>query len=234
MRFARFANILILLLLLLPGCSTKTNTTMPRLPATLAAAPTSEYRIQPGDTFDIKFFYNIELNELGVTVRPDGRISLQLANDVMAAGLTPAEFTDELKRRYAKDINNPELAVILRTFSTHRVFVDGEVNKAGLFPLAGSMTILQSISQAGGMKETAQTDEVIIIRQDPGQKVATMVVNLEKALERTDMSQDVMLKPNDIVYVPRSTISNVNVWVDQYLRRNIPIPIGISAYAAGI
>ena len=237
MKFALLPQmiLLLLILLLMTACSTTVKNRIPaNLPATQAAAPFQEYRIQTGDIFDIKFFYNPELNELGVTVRPDGRISLQLANDVLVAGLTPAELTDLLKSRYAKDIDKPELTVILRTFSSQRVFVDGEVYKAGLFPLTQSMTVMQSISQAGGLKDSARPDEVIIIRRGAGPLPITMVVNLDQALDNTDMSQDLLLKANDIVFVPKSTIANVNVWVDQYIRRNIPIPIGINAYAGGL
>jgi len=76
-----------------------------------SAAPAKEYRIQPGDQLDIKLFYNPELNEQ-LTVRPDGRITLQLVNDVLAAGLTPAELTAVLTKAYATELRNPKVAVI--------------------------------------------------------------------------------------------------------------------------
>ena len=77
------------------------------------------------------------------------------------------------------------------------------------------------------MKETAQVSEVLIIRRGAGNKPLAFPVNLQKALDGTDMSQDNALAPFDIVYVPRLTIANVNVWVDQYIRKNIPIPISL-------
>ena len=84
-----------------------------------------------GDQLEVKFFYNPELNEQ-VIVRPDGRISLQLANEIMVAGLTPLELTDLLKKKYSTEISKPEITIIVRTFTSQRVFVDGEVNRAGL------------------------------------------------------------------------------------------------------
>jgi polysaccharide export outer membrane protein len=186
----------------------------------------TEYLIQSGDQLDVKFFYNPELNEQ-VIVRPDGRISLQLANDMMAAGLTPLQLTDQLKKKYSAEISKPEIAVIVRTFTSQRVFVDGEVNRAGPVSFNEPITVLQSISQAGGIKDTAWLNGVIVIRRTLDNKLSPMQLDLEKALDNTDMEQDITLKPNDIVYVPKTTIANVNVWVDQYIRKNLPITPGV-------
>jgi protein involved in polysaccharide export with SLBB domain len=185
----------------------------------------AEYRIQVGDQLDIKLFYNTELNEQ-VIVRPDGRISLQLVHEVMAAGLTPGELTRLLTEKYAAELKKPELTVIVRSFGAQKVYVDGEVAKPGMFPLLGYVTILQAISQAGGLKESARTNEVMVIRHGAGNKPLVLVVNLAKIHDGSDMRQNIALKSFDIVYVPRSPIANVNVWVDQYLRKNIPIQTG--------
>jgi polysaccharide biosynthesis/export protein len=191
-----------------------------------AAQPLSEYHIQPGDQLDIKFFYNPELNEQ-IIVRPDGKISLQLVNEMMAAGMSPGQLTDQLKQAYGVELKRPEVAVIVRTFNDQRVYVDGEVLRPGVVTLPGPMTVLQALSQAGGMKETARLSEVIVIRKNGQEKPATLVVNLEEAIEGSDLQQDIRVMPHDIVYVPRSAIGNVNLWVDQYIRRNIPIPVGL-------
>jgi len=212
----------------LSACATTVLNPVPP-PAASSSPPSlsTEYRIQSGDQMEIKFFYNPELNE-NVIVRPDGRISLQLVNETMAAGLTPQQLIDLLKKKYAAEISKPEIAVIVRSFSAQRVFVDGEVNKAGLVPLTGPMTVLQSISQAGGIKDTALLKGVIVIRRTLDNKLSAMQLNLEKALDNSDMSQDVTLKPNDIVYVPKTTIANMDVWVDQYIRRLIPVNLDVT------
>ena len=192
-----------------------------------APAPTDqEYKIQVGDQLDIKFFYNAELNEQ-VIVRPDGRISLQLVQEVVAIGLTPIELTKVLVEKYSGDLQKPVITVIVRSFGAQKIYVDGEVYKPGMFPILGNLTALQAIAQAGGMKETAQVSEVLIIRRGAGNRPMAFPVNLDKALDGTDMSQDIALAPFDIVFVPRSVIANVNVWVDQYIRKNIPIPISL-------
>ena len=183
-----------------------------------------EYRIQIGDQLDIKFFYNPELNEQ-ITVRPDGRISLQLVHELMVAGLTPSELTDSLTRKYAPELKKPEITVIVRSFGAHKIYVDGEVNKSGMFPLMGLMTVMQAISQAGGVKDTARTKEVVVIRHGAENKRLALQVNMRKILDGTDIGQDIALKPFDIVYVPRSSIANVDVWVDQYVRKVLPVSI---------
>jgi protein involved in polysaccharide export with SLBB domain len=188
--------------------------------------PAKEYKIQPGDQLDIKFFYNPELNEQ-LTVRTDGRITLQLVNDVVAAGLTPTELTSVLTKAYSTELSNPKVAVIVRTSIADKIYVDGEVNRAGLFTLAGPTTALQSIAQAGGMKESAKPTEVIVLRRTDDNRITYILVNLEKALQGADPKEDVLLKPNDIIYVPKSAIANVNTWVDLYIRKNIPLPIGL-------
>jgi protein involved in polysaccharide export with SLBB domain len=143
----------------------------------------------------------------------------------MVVGLTPAELTDLLTKKYATEVKRPEITVIVRSFSAQRVYVDGEVAKPGMISLVGFMTVLPAISQAGGVKDSARTTEVIVIRRGADNKPLVIPVNLNKAIDGTDMSQDIILRPFDIVYVPKSPIANVNKWVDLYVRKNLPISI---------
>ena len=219
-----------ILLLLLTACTATVRDPFPLDQLTTQAKidPPVEYKIQPGDQLDVKFFYNPELNEQ-ITVRPDGRISMQLVKEIMAAGMTPAQLTDLLTAKYGKELQQPELTVIVRSFNAQRIYVDGEVNKPGLVQLVDPTTVLQSISQAGGLKDTARTDEVILIRRSANNKFTATMLNLEKALDGTDTKQDIVLMPLDIIYVPRSHIANVNLWIDLYVRKNLPVTMGIGA-----
>jgi protein involved in polysaccharide export with SLBB domain len=224
-RRKKVVGIAFLILLILSGCaSVVKNPTPITSPGVQTAYPHTEqeYRLQIGDQLDVKFFYNPELNEQ-VTVRPDGRISLQLVHEIIAVGLTPQELTDLLTKKYAPELKKPEITVIVRSFSAQKIYVDGEVTKPGMVPLIGFMSVLQAISQAGGMKDSARTSEVVIIRRGENHNPLVGKVNLDKAIDGTDMSQDIVLKPFDIVFVPKSPIANVNVWVDQYVRKNLPI-----------
>jgi polysaccharide export outer membrane protein len=224
-RMEKVAGSAFLVLLLLSGCGPVVKNPTPiTSPGTQTTHPYTEqeYKLQVGDQLEIKFFYNPELNEQ-VTVRPDGRISLQLVHEIMVAGLTPSQLTDLLTKKYAPELKKPEIVVIVRSFGAHKIYVDGEVSKPGMFPLIGFMSVLQAISQAGGMKDTARTSEVVIIRQGEDHNPLVGKVNLDKAIDGTDTGQDIVLRPFDIVFVPKSPIANVNVWVDQYVRKNLPI-----------
>ncbi len=202
-------------------------------PITVDSLPTSEskvvkqdyvsknYVIAPGNLLGIKFFNTPDLNE-EVAVRPDGKISLQLIHDVMAAGLTPLQLTKNLKKAYGSQLRKPEIAVIVRSLAS-QVYVDGEVKQPGMLDLEGPTTVMQSIASAGGFTDRAKLKEVIVIRRRPSETVV-ITANLEDVIRGKDTRQDINLLPSDIVYVPRTPIANVNVWVDQYIRRNIPLP----------
>jgi protein involved in polysaccharide export with SLBB domain len=169
------------------------------------------------------------LNESQI-VRPDGRISLQLISEITAAGLKPSELTTVLEERYANELEKPEIAVIVRSFNGQRFFVDGEVSRPGLFTLIGPTTVLDSIAQAGGFRDTARKHEIVVIRQGVDKKPMVLQVNLNKVVDGTDMSQNLVIQPYDIVYVPKSAIANVNMFVDQYIRKNIPISLSLGYY----
>ena len=234
MRIPRYPLLSLCLLVAACGSTVKnippTNLASPG--SSSVAVPGEEYRIQPGDLLDIKFFYSPELNEQ-IPVRPDGRISLQLAQEVRAGGRTPAELTALLKETYSRELKKPDVAVIVRSFSSQRVYVDGEVAKPGLIPLTGPTTVLQAISQAGGSLYTGNATDVMVIRRGPENQPLATMVNMKKVRNGTDLAQDIYLKPFDIVYVPKTAIADVNLWIEQYLNRMVPrigflysIPVG--------
>ena len=164
------------------------------------------YVIQPGDTLSIKFFFNPELNEENLIVRPDGRISLQLIHEVTAANLTAPQLTALLAEKYMGQLKNPEIAVIVRSVrEPYRIYVDGQVTSPGQFEIVGSLSVLQAIALAHGMKEdTAQKDEVVVIRRNQDGHPFVIKINLKDALTGKDLSQDIQLLPYDFVYIPRS------------------------------
>jgi protein involved in polysaccharide export with SLBB domain len=189
------------------------------------SADAVEYQIQLGDELGIKFFYNSDLNE-EVVVRPDGRISLQLIPEVVAFGKTPIELGTELRELYSAELDRPAITVLVRTFSAQRIYVDGEVEKPGELSLIGPLTVMQAIARGGGTKPSARLKEVIVIRRGLDGRPTILPVNLNHARNGTDPSQDIALLPYDVVYVPQTQIANVNKWIDQYLRQNIPFSFG--------
>jgi len=208
-----------------------------RNPATVAdlaaqqASPQS-YVIGPGDTLDVKFFYNPELNDQ-VQVRPDGNISLQLVGEQRAAGMTPGQLEAALRRAYDRELKNAQVAVLVRGFATNRAYIDGEVYKPGPVDLSHGMKVSQAIAVAGGMKDTASNDKVVLVRQRQGAQPQVVELRLSDAMNNVDPSQDVMLTPSDTVFVPRSGVAELNRVIDQYIRKNIPVPLGLGVNLGG-
>jgi len=173
------------------------------------------YTIAPGDELDIKFFYNPELNET-ITVRPDGMISLQLVDEIQAAGMEPAQLDKKLTDLYARELRKPEVTVIVRSFTRQRIYVGGEVNTPSLIELPADMTTLQAVFQAGGFMETAEPSETLVIRKGENDKPIPIRIDLAAVMDAGG-GADLQLQPDDIVYVPKSAIANANKFVSEYI-----------------
>ncbi len=208
----------------LSGCGTVVKNPAP-IPT--AARPASlAYVIEPGDELDVRFFYNPELNE-EVMVRPDGAISLPLVGQIDAAGRTVTDLENALRQSYSRELRQAAITVIVKGFAGQRVYVDGQVGEPQMVNILGSMTALQAIASAGGITADSKLEEVLVIRRaGAAGKPVVIPLNLSKAIDGTDTAQDMPLQPYDIVYVPRTAIAEVNQWVDQYIRQNIPVPFG--------
>lgn len=186
------------------------------------AYPGKEYVIAPGDILDVKFTNNPELNEMGIPVRPDGRISLQLASEIKAAGLTPNQLKEQVNQKYSPEVRKPDVTIVVRNFSDQKIFVDGEVTLPGLIELKGPTTVMRAIAQARGLRETARISNVIVIRKDFEGNPMAANIDLTKVINGTDLAQDIHLMPYDIVYVPKSNIARLDKFVDEYINRVIP------------
>lgn len=179
-----------------------------------------EYVFSPGDTIDVKFFYTPDLNET-LIIRPDGQISLQIIGEVKATGKTPAQLRGLLKRLYAPYLKDPEISVIVRSFSNQRVFVGGQVMKPGTVEMSDQMTVLEALIEAGGLDyRQAQAKNVVVIRYHKNKRYGYKI-NMEPVLEGKE-SRPFFLEPKDIVYVPRTEIAKVNQWIDQHINQIVP------------
>lgn len=208
--------VLAVLTLAMAGCQT----VPPENPANWPVNQEPRVELQPGDQLRIMFTYWPELNEEQV-IRPDGKLALQLVGDVQAAGYTPDELRNHLLQLYANKLKEPEIVVAVDNFAGQRIYVGGEVHQAGVFPLAGRMTVLDAIMQAGGpIKQSAKMSTVVLVRMHDGQHHARSV-NVAKTLSEPQ-SEPVYLEPYDVVFVPRTAIDQVNQFVDQYIDEIIP------------
>ncbi len=214
---------------LLAGCSTWTPVKAPKFADDPLPPPEwKAYRIQVDDSLEIRFWGDSELDQ-GVSVRPDGMISLPYVDDVRAAGLTPAELDSELTRRYSAELRSPELTVIVTGAGGQQIYVGGEVGGRGTLHLTENMTLFQAIQEAGGLSTSSRRKQVLLIRTGSGGERVARSVDLRPILNGLDPSSDVPLQGNDIIYVPRTKISNVNLWVDQYINSIIPFQSFVTA-----
>lgn len=204
------------LVLAVAACKTKT----PQASPPPLGERSSSYVLKPGDYLDVRFYKTPELN-VEVPVRADGRISLPPFGDVQAAGLEPATLEKKLARLYSKELTDPRITVIVRGFGG-QVFVGGEVKTPMIVPLTADMTALQAIDGAGGFLNTADRDSVVLLRRE-GAAYQGYTLTLDKALTGENLSADVALRPTDIIHVPRTRVGNMNLFVEQYIRNNLPI-----------
>lgn len=218
------------ILLSIAGCSCMNSTSSSERNGFAAGTssmrnPGKQYILQAGDVIDIKFFYNSDLDEK-VTIRPDGRISLQLIDEIKAVGLTPVELDDILSERYSNILRQAEIAVIVKEFAGQRVYVGGEINKPGFIPIAGKLSALQAIFQRGGFKDSAELKNVVILRDQQNASPLFLTLDLKDHL-RDANNNDILLEPYDIVFVPKSTIAKMDQFVDQYIKKLIPISMNV-------
>jgi protein involved in polysaccharide export with SLBB domain len=198
----------------------------PALSHVCSAQNPAHYRIQINDILEFLFFKNTELNQTRI-VGPDGVVSLQLIGSVKVVGRTVEDITGEVTTRYAKELVNPQVTVAIKEFSGLKVYVGGEVVEPGIQIYRGGLTALQAVVAAGGFMKSAKTDNVLLIRQGANGRPIGTVLDLRSVVKHAEFGRDVVLAPTDILFVPRSNIANVNLFIEQYFRNMWPIPVGI-------
>lgn len=182
--------------------------------------PAQDYRIQAGDQLNIRLYPVQNFDQL-VVVRPDGKISLQLLDDIQAAGLTPQQLDRAITQGYSAEFVDPKVTVTVTNPNSEHIFVGGEVRTPGVIKLTHGMTPLQAIIFAGGSQDTANLDQVIVIRKGPQNQPIGTVIDVAGQIDHDEkaMAPDLVLQRHDIVYVPKTTIAELNVFVNQYVEK---------------
>jgi polysaccharide export outer membrane protein len=165
-----------------------------------APAPPPGYVIGIDDVLSILFWREKDLSG-DVTVRPDGKITLPLLNEIQAAGLTPEQLRTSISAGASRFIADPSVTVVVRQINSRRVFLVGQVPKPGPYPLTGPTTVLQLLSMAGGILEYADEKNIMVMRTENGREVA-LRFNYKDALKGRNLKQNVELKPGDTILVP--------------------------------
>lgn len=176
-----------------------------------------EYLLYPGDELDIRTPTAPELSQTQLRVGPDGRITMPLIGQVMAADRSLPELEMDLSAAYASQLVRPVVEVTLRQAGPLNVWVDGEVGQPGVYAMPGDIGALQAIIMAGGFRPTAKRSEVALIRRGPGGVRMMRVVDL-----RQRNGDHVALRRSDILFVPRTSLAELAAFFTQ-VRDALPI-----------
>jgi polysaccharide export outer membrane protein len=172
-------------------------------PAAVVARPATDdpnYMIGAQDVLDISVWKEPEVSRT-VPVRPDGKISLPLLNDVQAAGLTPSQLAAQLTESLKKFVANPQVTVIVTTINSQRIYLMGEISRPGAYPLLPGMTVLQALSSGGGFTPYANLKKIYLLRQESG-KQTKYPFNYKEVIAGKNQAQNISLKAGDTIVVP--------------------------------
>lgn len=195
------------LALLLPACASAQDVPVVPAPTTsqvavpqAAGATDPTYVIGTDDVLAV-VFWELPSHGAEVAVRPDGKITLPLLNDVQAAGLTPDQLRASITTASAKFIRDPNVSVIVKQINSRKVFVTGQVAKPGPYSLTAPTTVLQMLALAGGPTDFAKKGKIAVMRTENGQ-TTSLKFNYNDVIQGKKLDQNVMLKPGDTVVVP--------------------------------
>lgn len=209
----------------LSGCAGEPPAAEPVSDVTFAPATTAgPYRLRIGDSVDVDFLTDETLDFSG-PVTPAGSLSVPLVGEVPAAGRTTTEVADDLEERLGAYLLDPTVTVVVTAIAEQPVFVIGEVDKPGRIEATGEMTVTRALASAGGLLSTGRPSSVMVIRTAGVAEPQAFKVDVSKVLSGRDMSVDMVLAPNDVVYVPKSVIGQVGEFVDLFFDNIAPAQI---------
>lgn len=170
------------------------------------------YMLRPGDVFDLQFEFSPEYNQT-VTIQPDGFVTLRGVGDVHIAGKTVPELTQTLKDRYGAFLAQPVISVVLKDFEKPYFIANGQVEKPGKYELRDDTTVTEALAIAGGFNGKAKHSQVLLFRRVSQEWVEAREINVKQLLSGKNLSEDVHLKPGDMIYVPQNRWSKVKQFI---------------------
>lgn len=197
--------------------------------ATWVNEPTTAYLIQPGDDVAVTLPFNGELNQRAL-VAPDGTFTMPLAGALPAAGYSTTQLAHRIDKALAsKGVVADAHATVTVAAYSGRVYVAGQVRQPGEIPLRTDMTAIQAIAAARGLLDTARTNEVVLIRRNPQNgRPMLRTIDIDALTHKGDPNQAVVLQASDTIFVPKSSIAEVDQWVDQHINQALPFNKGLN------
>jgi len=174
------------------------------------------YRIAASDAFDLTFPLSPEYNQLGVTVQPDGFVTLYSVGDMKVQGQTVPELTQTVRTAYGKILHDPIVSIVLKDFNKPYFIADGQVGHPGKYDLREETTLSQAVAIAGGFTEDAKHSQVILVHRVSDQYVSTQVFDLKKMEAKGELREDPYIHPGDQILVPKSRSSKLKSWMPSY------------------
>jgi polysaccharide export outer membrane protein len=180
---------------------------LPQAAAVQPVTPPSDYLIGTDDVLVILFRREKDMSA-EVTVRPDGKITLPLLNDIQATGLTTDQLRDAVVAEARRLVEDPSVTVVVKQINSRKVFITGQVGKPGAYAIGSRLNVMQLIAMAGGVSEFAKRKEIVIIREGSaaagrsGVKPATFRFNYDDVQKLRNLSSNIELRPGDLVIVP--------------------------------
>jgi len=166
------------------------------------------YRLHNTDVLEIRFTFSPEYDQT-VTIRPDGYLELKEAGEIVAEGLTIPELREAITRAYAAILREPSIEVVLKDFDKPYFLAGGQVGRPGKYELRSRLTIADAIAIAGGFTDQSKHSQVVLFRRVNDGVVESHVVNLKSMLASRNLSEDLELRPGDMLFVPQNRISKI-------------------------
>lgn len=180
------------------------------------------YRLHKSDVLQITFTFAPEFDQT-VTVQPDGYIPLRGQKQLYAESMNLSELQEAVRKTYAATLHDPEVNLALKDFDKPFFLASGQLNHPGKYELRADITVTEAVAIAGGFNEQARHSQVVLFRKVTDDRVESRVLNLKHMLMARNLTEDIHVKPGDLIYVPQNTISK--------LRRYLPTS-SLSLYAA--
>jgi protein involved in polysaccharide export with SLBB domain len=197
--------------------------------AKVSRPPIEDYRLSPGDVIQFRIVDAADNADMDTTqqIRADGRITLPMISDPVVSGMTLQELRGKLQQEYVSDGFLTKSAanginLVIKESAANKFYVGGQVKKEGVFTYSHPTTVMRSIFEAGGMSDTADPTRVVLIRQDGSYQI----VNVKEILAG-HFNEDLQLRPMDTVYVPTSTIGDIDTFVALYIKNVLPVQPGL-------